>query len=257
MPVASDFFQSVEIVWGIWILSSLLLALVLWRVLSRLRQIDFLNLMRAEDGSAYVISYVLAFPLFMLLVCAVVQSTIILVVKMGNVYASYATARSAIVWLEAEPQAGSRDQIRRDRIEHAAVNAMAPFGSSSGIHARWLGTDSSLNGSETYFDAYRSYSRGPAPRAYISRKYLCAREQTEILSLSPNQPSEDEPVTVKLQYMMPFHIPWFAKLLGHDRYMPIETEVTLPFEGAHRPPSESGYRRQPSGYPMGIPYYSP
>ena len=257
MPAPIAFFQSVEIVWSIWIVSSSLLALLLWRVLSLCRRTDFLSLMRSEDGSAYVISYVLAFPLFMLLVCAVVQSTIILVVKIGHVYAAYAATRSAIVWMEAEPRNGFRDRVRRDRIEHAAVNAMAPFGSSSGIHARWLGTNFSSDSAETYFDAYRSYSRGPAPRAYISRKYLCARKQTEILSLAPDQPTENEPVTVKLRYMMPFHIPWFAKLLGHDRYMPIETEVTLPFEGTHGPPPESGLRRQPSGYPMGIPYYSP
>jgi len=245
-----EFFRSVEWVWGIWFLSTILTAVWLWKAFRSWKIWDFKDLLRGEEGGTYTISYVLAFPPFMLLVCAVIQSTIILVVKMGTVYAAYAAARSSIVWLAADPPYRAKD-----RIQYAAVNAMAPFGSSSSMHAEWLGiSDSGTRDSNAFDQAYRSYHpAGPAPEAYLARKYQCAVLKTEV-SWSPYYPEENEDVTLTLTYRMPLYIAWFAKVLGtEDRFVPITTKVTLSFEGAH----QAERQRQVSGFPMGIPYNSP
>ena len=74
------------------------------------------------------------------------------------------------------------------------------------------------------------------------------------MSWKPQNPRENEDVTLTLVYRMPLHIPWFAKVLStNDKFVPIETKVTLPFEGARH----ADRNRSESGYQMGIPYYSP
>lgn len=246
----SEFFRSVEWVWLIWLLSTTLTALGFWKAFKSWKLFDFKDLWRGEEGGTYTISYVLAFPPFMLLVCAVIQSTVILVVKMGTVYAAYAAARSSIVWLAADPP-----NLARDRIRYAAVNAMAPFGSSSTMHAEWMGiSDSGTRDSVVLDQAYRTYRQGaPAPEAFLARKYQCADQGTEV-SWRPYSPQENEEVTLTLTYRMPLYIAWFAKVLGTgDRFVPITTKVTLSFEGAH----QAERQRQVSGFPMGIPYNSP
>lgn len=245
-----EFFRSVEAVWIIWLSSSILLTLLVWRCLKQWKRIDYWDLLKGEEGGTYTISYVMAFPLFFLLVCAVVQSTVILVVKMGTVYAAFAAARSSVVWLAADPIDRAEARIR-----HAAVNALAPFGSSSSMHAEWLKiSDSGTRESREFDKAYRSYhDAAPAPEAYLARKYQCARLGTQV-SWSPRSPQENEDVTLTLTYKMPLYIAWFGKVLGtQDRFVPITTKVILPFEGA----KNAERQRQVSGYPMGIPYNSP
>lgn len=250
-----EFFRSVELVWGIWLVGCLILTLVLRRTLAQWSTIEFRELLQSEDGSTYTISYVLAFPLFMLLVCAVVQSSIILVVKMGTVYASFAAARSAVVWLEADPPFGPDQLIRRQRIRQAAYNAMAPFGSSSRIHMQRLGMTASSRASAQFDEAYRRYSQGQAPSAYIQRKYQCAERGTSI-DWSPQSPTENETISLTLDYRMPLHIPWYGKLLGYPNgILPISTQVKMPFEGAVRRTNGS-QRRGNTGHALGIPYYS-
>lgn len=254
-----EFFRSVEAVWLIWIVSLVLLTLLIRHAFGGWNRLDFKRLLTCEDGSMYTVSYVLAFPLFMLLVCAVVQATMVLVVKMGTVYASFASARASIVWMEADPTTGG-EGTRRERIKHAAVNAMTPFASSSKIHAQRLGISAfdSIDGAAKMYAHYKLYSGGAAPYQYIARKYRCAQSQTSVTpnpkSISPNDSRDNQPIEMTLKYRMPLHIPWFAKLVGHsDGILPIETRVTLAFEGAR-----NRHRNRPvSGHPMGIPYRSP
>jgi hypothetical protein len=248
MIAPSEYFRSVELVWLIWIISSGLLAWMLKKVLSRIRAGELRSLLKGEDGAAYMISYVMAFPIFMALVSAVVQSGVILIVKMGTVYAAYSSARSAIVWIDNDPRA-----LAFERVQQSAVNSMAPFSSSSALHAEWLGVNvSPSSAARKYFEAYQSYSSGSATLTYIGRKYDLASKATTV-TWSPFQPKENEPVELTLRYRMPLHFPWFTRLLGlDDGILPITTKVTLPFEGARNAENQ----RSLTGYPMGIPYNS-
>ncbi len=53
-------------------------------------QLQKLN--RGEEGGAYTLSYVMVIPLLMLLVCAIVETTLMMSAKLGTVYAAYAAA---------------------------------------------------------------------------------------------------------------------------------------------------------------------
>ena len=75
-----------------------------------------------ERGSAYVLPYVMTFPIYFLLVCIMIQATMIIMVKMGVQYAAYAASRSAIVWSSVEPHKSASER-------HEKARSMAKRGS--------------------------------------------------------------------------------------------------------------------------------
>ena len=201
----AEYFRSVEAVWLLWAGTALILSLALRRVLSGLSWRDWRRLAAAEDGAAYSLAYVLTFPLFMLLVCVVIECTLALVVKAGTVYAAYAAARSAIVWESARPQ------IAEQQLRLAAVNAMTPFASSDPRYAPAGAAGGSSQAAE-YIRAYRKYADGPGSDAYLTAKYAYAEAATRV-TVSPSlgaAGAEDE-LEVTLSYDMPFHIPGIGK----------------------------------------------
>ena len=242
-----ELIRSVELVWLVWLASALGLVWSSRRMRGQPLRAGIRALVRDEEGAAYSLSYVLTFPIYLLLVCAIVQSSTILVVKMGTVYASFAAARSAAVWLSAEPASAAEGQVRR-----AAVHAMVPFASSNSAHLKRLGASGGgVAQARQYHNAYLKYSEnGPAPEKYTSAKFRCAEAATTA-TWTPGKPRENEDVTLTLTYRMPLSIPWFARLVGHDDGIyPIETQVTLQNEGP------KGADRHPSGRPLGIDYHS-
>ncbi len=243
MFTLGECLRSVEIIWVLWVLSTLLICWLLVHGARCWRGQTFRKLLAEEDGGAYTISYVLTFPIYFLLVCTVIESSLVLLTKMGTMYAAYCSARSAVVWLNAQPD------LANDQIRSAAVNAMAPFASGSQQHAKWLGADSgSTNGARWYYGYYR-YCKGPAPADYMLTKYGCALAATDV-TWDPAEPSVNEPINVTLTYRMPLHIPGAARVLGAPGgFYPITTKATLPNEGW------VGAENQPN-YPMGIDYHT-
>jgi len=202
----SEIFRSVEDVWVLWAAAALALT-----ALARgpRRAGGWRRLLESEDGAAYSLVYVMTFPIYMMLVCLVIQSTLILVVKMGTVYAAFAAARAAVVWGPAEPPMG----LEKARL--AAVGAMAPFASSSSSHAAGAGVSgASSPAARRYFEAYRRYSRGPATANYLISKYRFAERATEVSpGATPARPGDD--LTVEMTYEMPLVIPGAGRILGH------------------------------------------
>lgn len=240
-------WESVLPIWCIWLASMVVLTAVIQRSTRNLRWRDFQKLLRDECGSAYTLSYVLCFPLYMLLICLIIEASLVLIVKIGTIYAAYASGRTAIVWLNAAPDLANK------KIRQAACNAMTPFSSSNSTHLARLGGVSGLNWT-TGFQlnaAYRLYAqKARATSSYLRAKADLAAAATKV-SWNPEKPVENQDVTLTLTYRMPLHIPGAARVLGYpDGVYPIQTTVVLQNEGAKRVPG------QDPRFPMGIHYRS-
>ena len=237
MPALSEYFRSVEGVWLAWAVSVALLAVLAWRAFRGFRWSHLRALHAEEDGAAYSLAYVLTVPFFMLLVCLVIQTTLILIVKMGTLYAAYAAARSGIVWRSADPgRAGEEARL-------AAVHAVTPFASSSGLHAAGNRVGQATEGADDYAHAYRKLVHGPATTDYLRAKYFYADKATAV-DLRKDSPDADGDLTATVTYHMPLVIPGIARWFGtpspwdHRFYtMEIVSKVALPDEA---PQSESG-----------------
>lgn len=247
-PIA-EYFRSVEHVWAVWVLSVIML-LCVFRWVPRSRKRLRLALLSADErGAAYALPYVLVFPLYMFLMCLIIESSLVLIVKMGTMYSAYSAARSAIVWLNAAPNVGSQ------KIRLAGVQALVPFSSSNPVHAQ-AGVGSGSH-SGAYISAYHRYSpNGGATQDYLASKYRFAERATQV-RWQPNRPRENDDVTVTISYEMPLNVPGVGRVLGHvcpwggQFYTcPITSVATLPNEGA------KDADQQPSGNPIGIKYIS-
>jgi hypothetical protein len=178
----------------------------------------------------------------MLIICLVIQCTLILVVKMGTLYAAYATARSAVVWMPAEPN------VWRNKAILAARQAIAPFASGSENANPLLvpGAGLIIGDAQLFVIGYKSYAeRYPNDDNYLLRKYAYAASATQVDFL-PDQRATgfNQEVTVQLTYQMPLRIPVFGRLLGDGfpataaTSMPvrrIQSSVALPAEGFRSP----------------------
>ena len=149
MAIAGDpweLFRSVAGIWVVWSISSALTLLLTARGLGKLRGCKIRRLIRAEEGAAYTLSYVMVMPLYLLLICAVIETSLMLVAKIGTEYAAFAAARTAIVRYSAESP-GEAESLTRA----AAVRAFVPFASTHG-NLRRERVDSDV--SEAEIDAY-------------------------------------------------------------------------------------------------------
>jgi hypothetical protein len=251
MPSLAEYFRSVEAVWPLWAGSLALLAALIWRAFRGEKgtgafsppRWDWLRALHSEeDGAAYSLAYVLTVPFFMLLVCLVIQATLILIVKMGTMYAGYASARSAVVWRSLERH-GQPDLDRaREKARLAAVHALTPFASSSKLHEAGNRVGQASEGADDYVRAYHTVARGSGLSAYLRAKYLYADKAASVDF--PDQPDANGDLPVTVRYRMPLIIPglapWFGKLSPWDHRfytMEIVSKVTLPDEA---PQSESG-----------------
>lgn len=247
LPITT-FFESVA---HVWVIGTIALALWIYltrRAVNHLRRGDLWRLLAREEGAAYTMSYVLTFPIYMLTVCVVIQSGLILVTKTGTVYAAYAAGRSAVVWLNAQPN------LADEKIKQAATTAMAPFASSRAVDFRRVGgsaNSGATNDANRFVAAYKKYApSAPATPKYLAAKYRMADVATSV-AWEPERPTEHQDVILTLKYRMPLHIPGAARVLGYaNGICEITSRVTLQNEGAKK---ENGQNPQ---LPLGIDYRS-
>lgn len=217
MVPISEYFRSVEWIWAIWIVSVILLVVLTRHIL---RAIDFRQwtaVFRDEDGAAYSLSYVLVFPIYLLLVMLVIQVTFILIVKLGTVYAAYAAARSQIVW---NTMVDDRSQVN-EKSRQAAVQVMAGYSTSWNSHLRQAGVLPSFR-AEEYFQIYRTiYNASGGARRVIVNKYRWAEWATNV---SAERKVLGEPwiadIKATVTYKMPFHIPAIGRFMGRREIGP-------------------------------------
>src|SRR5262245_49854582 len=93
-----ELVRGMEVVWLAWLAGvGLLLVGARW-TLRRFQAPGLRELWRDEGGASYTLSYVLAVPVYLLFICIVAEMTLLLVAKVGTLYAAHAGARSSIVW---------------------------------------------------------------------------------------------------------------------------------------------------------------
>ena len=201
-----------ELVWSIiaiWLTSATICIAITWQAKRAVSWRQLFSLHNDERGGAYTLSYVMVIPIYLIAFCFVVETTFMLIAKLGTNYASFAAARTAIVWL---PFGGD------DKIDAAAKQAFVPF--ASGLRPSPSGTDS--KGKQQYIKAYQEYcGKIGAPADYvrfIGRKYDYAHAavstSTEIID---HEEKWDEDIAVTVTYEFPFSVPIVGRLMGRHK----------------------------------------
>ena len=134
----SALFESVVDVWVVWAVTLLLLTWLTRKVLGNFRLARVRRFHGEESGASYALPYMLTFPIFILIMACFIQATLILMAKIGTVYAAHSACRTYIVWQSAGqgasvPIIGDFDYPKY-KAKRAATMAMVPFASSFEQH---------------------------------------------------------------------------------------------------------------------------
>lgn len=255
----SDYLGSVEAVWLIWLLAVGSLALLTRAVL---RSISFRwvrTLAWGEEGASYSLAYVLTVPIYIILICLVVETTSLLIVKVGTMYAAYAAARSRIVWDPTMPAVG------QERMELAGKQAMVPFASSHPLFQ--FGPAAPGGQDQAYMAAYRQYAAGIAPYpptdAYWSNRYHHAWTATTVTLVritdrkDPGASVATPMYTISVAHDAPLITPLIGRILGTRQVgkywvRTIASQITLPAEPTNR--IGDPLADNPPARPLGITY---
>lgn len=261
-----EVFASVADVYCIWGCSAIALAVLVRASLQCRPWKTALALASDERGASYALSYVLTFPFFLMLMCLIVQASLILMVKMGTVYAAYSAARTSVVWRPSEPliargpAADTRYDYALEKSRRAAAVAMTPFATGYRRHLVGLFPMGAVNpgayaDAAPYVALYRTLaSRAGArdhnnhspvlsrfdPQAaarveYVATKFLYASAATRVELKRPIA-AWNKPVEVSVTYTMPMHMPAVGRVFG-SWWKPffareITTKATIPSESA-------------------------
>jgi hypothetical protein len=246
-PDYADFVVSMWPVLLAW-LAGFVVAVLCLRVLGRMApRRSWRDLNRAEDGASYSLGFMIVMPIFVLVVCLVVETTLVLVAKIGTTYASYAAARSAVVWYPSGVARGTAEA----KMKLAAVQAMTPFASGSTSHQPITSMPSPSDVAQ-YYAAHRAFADKPGAVDYIGAKYRYADWAVDVKTDAGMDFRKD--VTLTLNYKAPFHLTSVGRFLGTRDpasgfyYYPMTTVVTLE---NHAPRNDTN---NPPNRPLGISY---
>jgi len=251
-------FESVEYVWVIWLASIAAFVVLTGKLFAQLRLRGSLkHLMADESGAVYVLSVVMVLPIYILLICIILETTLMLVVKLGTSYSAFSAARAAIVWDISEtlpgnsgrPTAPGNSQRMSLKAAKAARLAMVPFASGSPLHS-----DQKDNEARDYVEAFHRWApKARAKDPYLSRKYNYAVQATQanIQRDEPDNPSGLLKATVTYEY--PFQIAAVGRLFGASRsstgravlVYPITSTCLLPSEAPRNPERSLGIDYSP------------
>lgn len=248
----ADFTESVEDVWLIWLLSTSALTFVVYRALRVNQWSKWSQFFKEERGASYALSYLMTFPFYLMLVCWVIQSSMILLVKIGLTHAAHSAARSAVVWRSASLRSNADGLLlANEKSQHAAAMAMVPYASGLREHAKlYLLDPQYMNGGryaiataeavgyEKLFREFAKHSEagGSAPKSdFVHRKYIYAAMMTKV-TLQPHRFNFNEPLRVTVSFRMPLHIPGTGRVLGSlhwtglGYYRDVTATAALPLE---------------------------
>ena len=245
-------YESVKDVWIVWLASTFCVVLLMYRALARLSWKSFARFTRDESGASYVLPYIMTLPWMMLLFCVMIQSTLILLVKFGTVYAAYASARSLVVWDASDPESDDKSKSNaRYHADRAAMLAMTPFASGysshlnrifPGVLARTVQSgripragletvalDTLLRlyrGAYQRLGASHNESSGHSPilrrpnsllsDQYVRNKLIFAAMATSV-AYDDKIAGWNEDRKVSVKFIMPMHIPGAARFLANQR----------------------------------------
>lgn len=214
------------LIWGIWTI----------RLASRFHPRRARQILVGESGLSYTLAFVLTMPIYFLTCLLVGELTLLLMTKIGSVYAAYAGARSATVWENME------EDLKNRRVRQSIVNALAPFAMSGENRFGSAGLpdgDAPLHALE-YVHVLSRYSGEDVESLRVGVHYLKVDARTEYEIEIPTKEYGAD-LTCRVTYRAPFLTPGVARLLDPDHTWPYEypitSEVTLTLE---RPLSEEG-----------------
>ncbi len=184
------------------------------------------SFVKDEDGASYTLPLAILTPLYTLLVCFVIECTLMLVVKIGVTQAAFAAARSSSVWLTAEPVGETAQDELVGMVHLAAVNNMAPFASSLDGHRV---NSSPPPFARRFHSVYEAFvGRGQKQvRDYTEPKWNYAFAATDVSFDPPLHQlmrqegrDHDEVIEVTVTYEMPFNISAIGIFLGSSSELP-------------------------------------
>jgi Flp pilus assembly protein TadG len=228
MPIVpTEIFRSVEIIWILWLVSVAALIVFTSRAITRMRKARLRRIHRSETGAAYTLSLVMVIPIYLFMICLVVETTLVLCAKCGTIYAAYQASRAGVVWSSSAqwPEA-------EDKMQQAAIEAMVPFASGTNPGTK---NKSESPRARKYLDAYKAYTNKPAHRPYLAAKYRYAEKSVTVTSNGPPAAWHSD-ITAEVTYQFPFNVPGIGRLLGKrgsdgEFYFPIISQATLQNEG--------------------------
>ena len=240
----AEIFRSVEHIWILWVLSASALVAITWWTIARISWRELLRWHRGEKGSAYTLAYVGVIPIYALLMCLVVETTLALVAKFGTLYAGYAASRTAVVWIPHAPAFEANAKIQQ-----AAVQAFAPF--SNGVEAMSSVDAGGVDGeAERYVAAYKAHVENPKSLRYLRSKYVYA--QRAITASAERRPQENAQedwqydIVTTIEYRYAFHVPVLGRLIGttgpNGFFLPIRSTVRLTGEAPQNQEQSLGIR---------------
>jgi hypothetical protein len=239
------------LVWSLWTV----------RLARRVRFARVRQVLRGQHGLSYTLAFVLTMPIYLLTCLMIGEVTLLLMTKVGTVYAAYAGARSAAVWEAMDPA------LKDKRIRQAVVNGMAPFAMSGemnvagpagipsaddvrfageyvtslALYSRLrpnLGTPTGIPDGDVETVAAYLESHGPNTGRKLNVRrvlahYVGVAARTKYAVEIPVR-KHGEKVTCEVTYRAPFITPGVGRLLDPDGSWPYEfpvsSKVTLTLE---------------------------
>jgi hypothetical protein len=147
------------------------------------------------SGGAASVEFTLVLPLYILLVCAVVETTFLLWARGATSHAAFAAARSAGAWYPVKPAEAP------DRAHRAAVQALVPVASADPAHRPGPVGPAALR--------FAAATNVPFPKSLTAGRYACADAGT---TTDVRRAPGGAAATVTFAY--PFRLPVVGRLLG-------------------------------------------
>jgi len=237
-----EIFRSVETIWLIWIASLAIFGVLFRYFMLQFGRMNFRMILirlapqrfhRNQSGASYSISFILILPFLVFLIALIIESSFILVAKIGTMHAAFGAARTATAWSTGDTSdstVGGFSTSAQDKAEQAAITAMVPYASGTG---KTVGYEQEATNYCRLYNDLKSSSANPKPggwgdelhASYIMKKYCYAAAHTQVyLSLediNSSSNSKSAPwkkyVQAEVTYDYPFHIlPVGRKLLGTE-----------------------------------------
>lgn len=227
--------ESVATIWVVWVAALAAFGFVTPGVLRRLNALNCRSLARDESGAVYVLSVTLIVPFYLILVCTIIETSLILVTKLGTIYAAYSAARSAIVWDFDPPAASGISSVVTERARNAAQFAMVPLASgTTGIRDRMATGESPA--AEIFL---KTVANSPVQDAYLERKVAYAYAATQVSVERSGQPqSGDDALIATVEHAYPFRVAIVGRMFGATR-SDLGPVLVWPIRSTYRLPTDA------------------
>lgn len=216
------------LLWTIWFISLAVFGAATVWIGKRLRLRRPSQLGPDECGAAYSLSFVLTIPLYLVFCGLMLETTFLIIARIGTVYAAYAGARSAAAW-----DALQDPVLASERLHEAICSGLAPFAVSAGFDPTASNSASDglaphmLSAADDYAAAMQKSAgtERDLDSAELVRHYyrICHRVTAHKQHHSQDA---DHAVSVSVTYRAPLIFPGVARLFDEDHRRPFEYPLT-------------------------------